>query len=287
MSTYFIFSDESGDYKPIRDEKYNSNTPFYIRSALIIDSAEWKWLSERYRDLKKMLNIPTEKEVKWQCLWQIRKFENDGVQIPKKCEFLRPVKYKNLESFIENAISLVQDLKYKKIIITITNNSYNFTFQKKELLKMHLQDIMERVELEFKKSENDLGIIFIDHVNDTIDKYLREIYSEFFRKEDFIEKYSHIIDSLSIEFSHHSAGIQIVDFISGCSLSVVRSMYMDNGSKKFEFSKILFKKNIFPYLRTGPNNELFGFGIKETPQNNEFRNELKAKFSEYIGKQVR
>jgi len=278
MSIYFVFSDESGDYKPERDNNYTINTPFYIRTALIIDSSEWKELSEKYYELKKKFGISPSKEIKWHCLWQLWKFKNKGTQLPKDCEFLKEIRYKKLESFIENSILLIQDLKYRKIIITITNNSSGIKVQKKDLLKMHLQDIMERVELEFNQSANDLAIIFIDNVNETIDRYLREIYSEFFIKGDFIKKYSHIMDSLSIEYSHHSVAIQIVDFLSGCSLNFFKSIFMNkNFEKNFEFSRKIFKDYIFQYLRRSQDDELFGYGIKETPEDEQFRNELKNK----------
>lgn len=275
MSTFFVFSDESGDYKAERSEEYIKRNPFYVRSALIIDSCEWKDLNEKYRCLKKSFNIFEGKEIKWAYLWEVWWHENKGGKLPKECDFLENYKYKDLENFVEKSLSLLHYLNYKKIIITITNNNSKILVPKNNLLRLHIQDIMERVELEFNTSQDHLAVIFIDNVSEELDKYLRQIYFEFYTNEDFIKKYSHIKDSLNIEYSHHSVGIQLADFIAGCSLGFLKHIFFN---RNYEFSRRLFKDDILPYLRK-KNGELFGVGIKETPQNDNFRNELKTKIA--------
>ncbi len=281
MSTFFVFSDESGDYKAKRDENYIKKNPFYVRSALIIDSSEWRNLSETYRDLKKLYNLPQVREIKWEYLWEVWLHENKGIKLPKECDFLEHYKYTDLENFVENSLSLLYKLNYKKIIITITSNDFNdfnISMPKNDLLKFHIQDIMERVEFELNTCQDHLAVIFIDNVNQDTDKYLRQIYFKFYTNEEFIKNYSHIKDSLNIEYSHHSAGIQFADFIAGCSLGFLKHIF---SNKDYEFSRRLFKNNIFPYLRK-KDGKLYGVGIKETPQNDNFRNKLMTKIGSEI-----
>lgn len=276
MATFFVFSDESGQYKQSRTPKFIKSHPLYVRSTLIMDSSEWKTLSERFFELKRIKSLPIEKEIKWEYLWEIWEYECRGKKIQKDCMFLESFKYKELEDFVEKSLSLLDNMQYKSIIITLTSNALDITFQEKEILQMHLQDIMERIELEFTTSKDNLAVIFIDHISEELDRNLREIYSEFFRNDDFIKKYSHIKDSLNIEYSHHSVGIQLADFIAGCSHAFIRSILTN---KNFEFSKKLFKLHVFPYLRKQPGKGVFGYGIKEVPGNETFRNELKEKIN--------
>ena len=272
MSTFFVFSDESGDYKAERSEEYIKRNPFYVRSALIIDSSEWKDLNEKYKDLKKLFNLPEGREIKWAYLWEVWLHENKDIKLPKECVFLEDYKYKYIENFVEKSLFLLHDLNYKKIIITVTNNNSKILVPKNNLLRLHIQDIMERVELELNTSKDHLAVIFIDNVNEEVDKYLRQIYFEFYTNEDFIKKYSHIKDSLNIEYSHHSIGIQLADFIAGCSLGFFRCTILNN--KNFDNSKRIFLSYVKPYLRRQPNGEIIGYGIKEVPRDDRVRKQL-------------
>jgi len=45
MSVYFAFSDENGDYKQDRSQKFITSHPYYIRSTFLMLSSEWKMLN--------------------------------------------------------------------------------------------------------------------------------------------------------------------------------------------------------------------------------------------------
>jgi hypothetical protein len=62
-------------------------------------------------------------------------------------------------------------------------------------------------------------------------------------------------------------GLQIADFISGCTIGWL---------KNFENSNELFKKYIFPNLRKNIDGEILGYGIREVPKNEILRNNLQT-----------
>jgi hypothetical protein len=67
MSILFEFSDESGDYKQDRTEKFNQKTPYYVRATLLLNASDWKELYNRFHYVKKKYKLPS-KEIKWSYL---------------------------------------------------------------------------------------------------------------------------------------------------------------------------------------------------------------------------
>jgi len=90
------------------------------------------------------------------------------------------------------------------------------------------------------------------------------------QKGDFIQHYSHIKDSLNLEYSHHSVGIQFADYVAGSFGGFL---------KGYEKSKEIFNKRIRPYLRTGRNREILGFGIMEVPTSDKVRTHIMEKLN--------
>ena len=76
--------------------------------------------------------------------------------------------------------------------------------------------------MELQEKVDNLCILFIDPISEEKNKHLRDHYHELFYSGDYIQKYKHIKDSLNIEFSHQSIGIQLADFISGCTIGALK-----------------------------------------------------------------
>lgn len=127
-----------------------------------------------------------------------------------------------------------------------------------DLHKMHLQDIMQRIEMEIQNDDN-LAIFFLDPVGLRSDSKLRQTYHEIYSQGDFIKEYKHIKDSLSFELSYHSIGIQIVDFCAGIFNSTL---------KGYPTSQDIFKDYIWDFIRKSISENLYGYGIIEVPKNN-------------------
>lgn len=250
MAIYFCFSDESGAYQAGMSESKLKVHPFYVRSTLIINAEDWKLLNDYLNKRKNELGFPTELELKWSALHDKK---NDAIN------------KESLKIYIHDCLEYLSKLPYKKIILTATKNDFNKTYSDYNILKYHLQNSMQRIQLELHGNEDNLAILFIDPVNSEKDKMLREVYHEIYLAGDYIEKYSSIKDSLNIEFSHHSVGIQIADYIAGIFHCCLKSQ---NGN--YQFSLELYDKFIKPHLRQTPYH-IFGYGIVEIPTHREHR----------------
>lgn len=268
MTIFFAFSDEAGNYQKKRSSLSIKRDPFYVRSTYIIHGNEWKELNEQYNKLKVKYSIPKQKEVKWNYLWSIYRDRLAGKQIAqaKPYYFLRNKTDDELLNFIIESLNLLSQLNYLKIIITITNNTLCPLLDYNTLIEFHLQDVMQRIEMEIQDNALNLCILFIDPVSNKNNKRLCDVYNNLYNNGDFIQKYSHIKDCLDIEYSHQSTGIQLADFISGCSLGAL---------KCFQNSLSIFQTNIKPFIRTSKNHIIMGYGVIDVPKNPQSRQSIK------------
>lgn len=281
MCTYFAFSDECGLYNP---KKPNLKVhPYYIRSTILIKSSEWKILKEKFFALKKEYDLPINKEIKWAYLWSLRIHQKNKTAIKdnKDFKFLENYDYHKLIEFVEKTLCLLNDIEYKKIVLTVTKNKNNSQYSEPKMLKMHLQEHMQRIEMEIQDSEKNLAVLFFDPVSENTDKLLRDVYFELINEGDFIEKYSHIKDSLNIEHSHQSVGIQIADYISGAFSAMLRGITSSN----YELGQKMFFEYVYPNLRRY-NGKIMGAGIREVQSDTQFRNYLKTEFEKISKKYI-
>ncbi|HRD23088.1 MAG TPA: DUF3800 domain-containing protein [Candidatus Hydrothermia bacterium] len=270
MCIYFAFSDENGEYKKDMHEKFIKSSPYYVRATFLMLASDWKKLNVRFREIKQRFKLPLEEEIKWSYLWQLKKYKRDGrnIQENKPFYFLKNRDYNHVIDFVDSSLELLSDLSYVKIIITVTSNSHCPRINENDIYKMHIQDNMQRIEMELQDQEDNLCVLFIDSISEKKNKFLRDVYFDMCQKGDFIQNYSHIKDSLNLEYSHHSVGIQLGDYVAGSFGGFL---------KGYEESKKIFNNKIKPYLRTGSNKEILGFGIMEVPKNDEVRTHIEEK----------
>ncbi len=280
MSIYFGFSDECGSYQYKKTKSYLRAHPHYIRSTLLIKADEWKLLNKSFIALKTLYDLPLEKEIKWAYLWQLREYQIKKQIIPtnKDIKFLEQYDYHDLIEFVDKCLNLLNELEFKKIIISHTDNVNCSKINEKAMLKMHLQEHMQRIEMQIQtRSEENLAVLFFDPVSENTDKLLRDIYFELFNSGDFIHSYKHIKDSLNIEHSHQSVGIQIADFISGAFSAFIKG----RSGQNYERGKQIFYKYVHPNLRKY-NGTIWGVGIREIPSDMSYRRSLSDEMKEEI-----
>jgi len=266
---YFCFSDECGDYKPQMPQEQIAGHPFYIRTTLLINANEWKSLNNNFRELKNKYSIPLSKELKWAHLWKLRNFQINNQVIPNRYDikYLENFDYQTLIKFIEEVLSLINGLNEKKIIVTYTKNAADLLFNEKSILAFHLQEHMQRIEMELEGDDGNLGVLFFDPVSNAKNKLFREVYYDLFQNGDYIKRYKSIKDSLNIENSHHSVGIQIADYISGSFSSVLKA----SDKNYYQIGVKLFYDYVYPNLRRDRNGEIQGYGIREVPSSDAVR----------------
>jgi Protein of unknown function (DUF3800) len=267
--TYFCFSDECGGYNQSMSTKQIISHPFYIRTTLLMNSKEWKNLNNEFRNLKIKYSLPLSKELKWSNLWSIKSYQTSPTKHPlnKEIAYLGKYDYLKLVEFVNESLSLLKILKEKKIIATYTKNSSKNKLNEKNLLKFHLQEHMQRLEMELQNNENNLGVLFIDPLNKSKDELFRNIYNELFEGGDIISNYKFIKDSLNIENSHHSVGIQITDYISGAFNSILKV----SPKNDYKDGVNMFYDHVYPNLCKHPSGAIQGYGIREVPRDAEIR----------------
>ena len=259
MPTFFAFSDESGKYKSERSDRFLQRNPFYVRSTVLINSNDWKRIREEFCALKtQQLGISINDEVKWCHLWLIKRHEENGTPIPadKDYYFLRNHNYAELLNFVDCSLELLQGCNRCYMYFTVTFNKNTQDIAVDNMFRMHIQNIMQRIEYELQGDDENLCIIVLDSVDDTeTDKHLRSSYQQVFYEDRFVEKYKTIVDSSLIDFSHHNTGLQLADFCAGIFNGFLRG---------FSDSTNLLKKRIFQYIRD-KEEKVIGYGISNIP----------------------
>lgn len=271
MGTYFVFSDEAGQYTDNPNLRFLRGEPYYVRSAVVLNIESWVSLKEKYFELKKEYKLPIEKEIKWSYLWLLRWHHryHRPISPRKPYYFLKDYELPTLYDFIAKSCELLSECSFCRIILTVTPNKGSNAWTKSSIYKWHLQEIMQRIEMEIQHKPDNLAIVFFDATDKDVDKLLREAYSSIYFQGDFIEEYSHIKDSLSLELSHHSFGIQIADFTAGSFNSFLRG---------YKFGTELCRNHLYELLRRKPGtSEILGFGIREVPTDEQFRSQLENK----------
>ena len=267
MTIYFGFSDENGDYQILRSNRFKSAHPYYVRSTMLINASDWKSLETAYREIKSKYNLPLNKEVKWSYLRSIYKYRKNGKNISERepFYFLREFPTDEHKRFLLESLGILCSLETCKLIFTVTCNTRCPRIDEKRLIKMHIQEAMQRIEMEIQHKKDNLCVLFVDPVSNRKDRVLRDAYSELYQNGDIIERYGHIKDSLNIEHSHHSVGIQMSDFLAGSFVSAL---------KGYDFGTQIYSDIVSKLVRRNSDGRVGGYGIREVPGNKQFREEL-------------
>ncbi len=265
MPIYFASSDESGNFQKNASKRFIKSNPYYSRATVLMKADDWKSLSQKLVLIRKNYGIPGIVEVKWSHIWSIYKHEKDEKEIIGKKPYSLLSVYANSSKLLDFADQVLQLLNE----ITVSDNKEPIDMPEAWHLERHLQEHMQRIEMEIEDDDSNLAIIFADPLSEKKDRWLREAYHEMYKSGDFV-KYTHIKDSLNFEYSHHSAGIQIADFIAGSFNGLLRG---------FSNSSELFLKRVKPFLRTGQNSKIMGYGIREVPRNDKFRKSINEKLA--------
>jgi hypothetical protein len=280
MNTFLIYSDEYGNYSQQKPDL--KSHPYYVRSGVMIKADEWKKMTDEFIKLKIEYDLPLDKEIKWSYPWSLRKCTKENVTPSKKRDyyFLKDYPYHKLIEFVSRALCILAGLKFCKVIFTITDNALTPRPNDCDFLKMHLQNIMQRTQFELQVKKNNLGILFIDDIENKKNKALKDACFQILKNGDFIKDYSCLIDSIQIDYSHQSIGLQMADYAAGAFGSYIK------GFKDFDSYKLgikMFKENLFPILRKSNENEYFGWGIIVVPKQDSFKSYLKKEFSKDLG----
>ncbi len=274
MKTIFAFIDDAGNYQAERSARFTKRNPYFIKSCVMIPSEKWKVLSNYRHSLIKKYTGQQMQEIKWNHIWKLNLRDNKKKDISYKNNelFLKNIPYKNALSYAEEMLTHLPDLE-AKVLCTVTPSCvYTKKVSEIKMEQWHLQDIMQRIEMEVSYQDpiTGLAVIFCDQMSDDNETDIKERYYNLFCQGDFIREYKHIMDSVCFLNSHQSAGIQLADFVAGAFNGFMRG---------FDKSEKIFALRIYSCVRRRMNGQLIGYGIIDVPKNQSCRKHLEDKFN--------
>jgi hypothetical protein len=266
MPIFFAFSDEAGDYRQFRTPAFRRAHPFYVRATTMFHAGAWRALNDAVAAARAELELP-DGEIKWSYLWSLEKHRQHNEEVPQGRDyyFLRNVQTATLQDYIRKCVTAVRGLPGSRVIFTVTDNNSCPRHQTLNILKWHLQEVLQRIQMDMEASNENLCVLFADPVAADRDRAMRDAYAELYRTGDRYKTYSQIKDSLNFEQSHHSVGIQCADFLSGAFSAMLRG---------YPFGTSLYNDQIRAFIRRGPNDRILGYGARQIPRGRDYQSRL-------------
>jgi hypothetical protein len=270
MAVYFVFSDEAGDYSKYPSQRFLNGHPYLIRAGVLIKGDNWPLLRDAFSSLKGRYPFPKGCELKWSYIGSIMAHRKRGENIPNDREYspFRDFSNEELLGFVRDTISLLRQYEFCRIVYTITDNSREWHIAKDKLYKMHIQDLMQRTEIQLQDVVEGLAVMLLDPKDEATDSSVRNAYAAIYRDGDFITKYNHITDSLSFALSNQSFGIRFADYSAGI---------FNNFMREYSVSTGLFKDQVWPLIYKNPIGNPLGWGICEVPTDSSARGKIRER----------
>lgn len=259
MDAYFAFTDESGNYEKIRTAKFLISHPFYVRATVMISLEDYLKLQEGMDDIKKSLGIGPETEIKWSHFGNTLK--GNYKKVPHNLTVAQ------LNDYFERILSLMSNMQSVCVYYTLTKNDTIKQISEVKLLKMHLQNALQRVQATMMEKES-FAIVIADDLNDKT-KTLKQAVYELTMAGDYVQ-YSNIKKGLYIDYSNQCHGLQLADICAGIFTATLKyQLANENEKHKYQVGKELF--TTYAYMKTrasffnAPYFEVYKFGVKEIP----------------------
>lgn len=267
MSTYFVFTDEAGAYNKLPSEPFRRSHPFYIRSNVCLSADDYRVFQGEIQSLNKRYGIPIGEEVKWSDIWEVHRGKY-------RSEFLKGLSEDNLKGYFrkvfQNAVSKDSLLFLFTVTCVYIQPCYH---SENELLKFHLQEAMQRVNMDSRP--DGFATIIMDELDQEKVKRLKAACHEIAVTGDLIN-YKNIYSGILTESSSQSAGIQLADFAAGVMNGYLRGVVLSRG--KYEFATDLYKEFVAPHLRKHADGRIMGYGVREVPSDSTIRSKLQPLF---------
>jgi hypothetical protein len=269
MAVHLIFSDEAGDYHKSPSPRILRAHPYFIRTGVMIKGDDWALLRDKFKQVQSEYPFPTDYELKWCYIGSIMAHRKRGEDIPNGRAYSPFGDFSNEEllGFVKDTVSLLRQCEFCRVLYTITDNSTGGYIVKDKMYKMHIQDLMQRIEMGLQDIGG-LGVVLLDPKDEATDSFVRSAYAAIYRDGDFISKYLHVIDSISFALSNQSVGIQFADYIAGIFNGFMRG---------YRESSELFRNQVWPLIRKNPIGNPLGWGICEVPTDNNMRDKIRER----------
>ncbi len=276
MDAYFAFTDECGIYQKDKNEKFLKSHPYYVRATVIISLNDYLLLQEEMSRLKETFNLSSRTEIKWSHLGNIIKKNFNRVPHSLSVE--------QLEEYFFQLFDFSNTLESVKVYYTLTENKQAKQIGEIPLLKMHLQNALQKIQSTMSDCDG-FAIVIADDLNDKTKKLKQAVY-ELTTAGDYV-KYTNIKKGLYIDFSDQCHGLQIADIYAGAFTATLKYISASRKERhKFQIGYDLFTKKGYKKTRSSfyhpPNYSTYKFGVKEVP--NDTGRELAQSISRKISR---
>lgn len=266
VTTYFVFTDEAGIYQQHPSEKTIRNSPFYIRSNVIMTAEAYKTFQSDMQDLNKKYGVPVGEEIKWADLWSLHKNN-------PRTDFIATMSEDKLKGYYRRVFNRAHSAVF---LFTVTSlRGQNCVWTEDTLLRFHLQEALQRIQMDAQSPEG-FAMLIMDELNEEKLKHIKAACHELTVRGDFISKYSSVYHGVLTECSAQSFGIQLADFAAGAMNGYLRRALYDKNN--YAFAKDLCDTYVLPRLRHHANGAVMGYGIREVPSNTTIRSTLQPFF---------
>lgn len=260
MEAYFAFTDECGQYQENRSEKFLKTHPYYVRSTMIISWSDYFRLQKEMEITKNNFGLGTEIEIKW---------SHYGNAIKNNCDSNpHNLSSNQLEDYFSRILTFLSTLRSATIYYTLTDNNVVGKVNEIFLLRMHLQNALERVQMTVSDKKG-FAVLIADDLNSKT-KTLKKATYQLMLQGDYV-KFTNVKKGIYIDFSNQCPGLQIADICAGVfTASLKHENVPDDEKKKFQYAYDFFFSNVYKKTRYIVNNtyrcKVYGIGVKEVPQ---------------------
>ena len=262
-----VFTDEAGVYNKMPSEPFRRSHPFYIRSNTYLSADDYRVFQGEIQTLNKRYGIPVGEEVKWSDLWETKRGKF-------RAEFLKELSEDKLKGYYRRVFQYATAKGSLVFLFTVTCIFTQPCYHSEsELLKFHLQEAMQRVNMDTRP--DGFATIIMDELNPDKVKKLKTACHEIAVTGDLV-KYKNIYAGVLTESSSQSPGVQLADFAAGIMNGYLRGTLLSRG--KYEFATDLFKEYVAPRLRKHADGRIMGYGIREVPSDSTIRAKLQPLF---------
>lgn len=246
---HLLFADESGTPpKPgVTSPKY------FVVGAVIVPEAIW----HRLRDA--LLGMKIRRKIRGELKW--RYFAPGNTDPANPMRHLDQVTRDSIRTEVYQIIAAESTLKtmaavcspsaaYRLPSVTDQEGLYHLTYKTiTERFQYFLQDISKA------SGQAQRGIVIADHRGGADDKRLQRLHNKLlYASGTNISTYSNLVESLFLQQSHMSVGIQLADMVAGA----VWRQYERADGRWFNL--------IQPTLRTNAQGNITGYGIIKVPK---------------------
>ena len=201
--------------------------------------------------MKADFDLPNNQEIKWSDVYSIQKKRY-------RKDFLSRYSDKNIMDYISKYLNYSNKYTSIKFIFTVTKNKEQNSADKDYINFIHLQNIYQRAQLDAKNYNKDFYLVVIDDMNEETLDVLRKKCSDLLHHGDKFIKYSNVNQSLLVEKSEQSAGVQLADYSAGIFNSVAKRYILAHNN--YDFANQLYLSYIAPRIRNYYK-KLSGYGI--------------------------